>query len=239
MAVYRVAGVLVKMDPHYEHLRKYAEKYLYTGKIGDEEVIDIDAPESVLATFIESNPGLSEGECEYILNGAKFAVRLLRKKGFVLHSSAVAYEGGAYLFSADSGTGKSTHTAFWQECFGKDKAVIINDDKPAIREVDGVFYVSGTPFSGKSDLNNNITVPVKAVCFIYRSEKNEIRRLSAGEALECVMNQTIRPSRSVRLENLLDLLNAFLKKVPVYSLGVTYSPDSARFAYEKLNSSSL
>ena len=221
MAVYRIAGLLAEMTPRHAHLRKYAEKYLYTGDVGDEEVVDIEMSKDKVDNFFANNGHLSEAECEYMMNGLKFAVRLLSKKGFVLHSSAVAYEGKSYLFSANSGTGKSTHTAFWQECFGEDKTVIINDDKPAIREVDGVFYASGTPFSGKSDLNNNITVPIKAVCFIHRSEKNEIRRLTSGEALECIMNQTIRPPKAENMSELLELLDAFLEKVPIYSLGVT------------------
>ena len=72
----------------------------------------------------------------------------------LLHSSAVVVDGYAYLFSADSGTGKSTHTGLWKQHFG-DRAYIINDDKPAIRKVDGEWYVFGTPWSGKTDTSVN------------------------------------------------------------------------------------
>ena len=58
---------------------------------------------------------------------------LLKNHGFMLHASAVEVDGKAYLFSASSGTGKSTHTKLWQEYFGYDKALIINDDKPALK----------------------------------------------------------------------------------------------------------
>lgn len=232
MAIYRMAGLLVEMTPKHEHLRRYAEKYLYTGEVNNEEVINIESQ-------LEAPPAYAhfdKGAVEYMLNGAKFACKLLTKNGFMLHSSAVAYEGNAYLFSADSGTGKSTHTAFWRQCFGEDKTVIINDDKPALREVDGVFYASGTPFSGKSDLNTDITVPVRAVCFIYRSEKNEIRRLAPDEALEPIFNQIMRPKSPELLNLCFEVLDSFLRKVPIFSLGVTYSPDAAVFAYENINS---
>lgn len=232
MAVYRMAGLLVEMTPKHEHLRKYAEKYLYDGEVGSQEVLDIEAKMERPAAYVN----LTDGQVEYMLNGAKFAYKLLTKKGFMLHSSAVAYEGKAYLFSARSGTGKSTHTSFWRQCFGEDKAVIINDDKPALREIDGVFYASGTPFSGKSDLNTDITVPIRAVCFIHRSEVNEIKRLTPDEALEPIFNQILRPKSPELLNLCFEVLDSFLKKVPVFSLGVTYSPDAAVFAYENINS---
>ena len=234
MAIYNVAGFYLEFTPKYEHLKRYAERYLYNGEDVPEDVIKLDIPKDFLKEKQQDNPHLSMAMCEYIWTGALFAFKLLERRGFVLHSSAVAYEGNAYLFSADSGTGKSTHTEFWQEVFGADKAVILNDDKPAVREIDGKFYASGTMFSGKSPISENITVPIKALCFIHRSETNEIKRIGAGEALPLLFEQTLRPKNAEKLLELTDILDGFLRTVPVYSLGVTYSPDSARFAYEAL-----
>ncbi len=235
MAIYKIADIFVEMEPKYKRLKKYAEKYLYTGDEVPEDVMKVEISEEVMKMKNEEHSYLSPANCEYIFFGACFASRILKYNGFVLHSSAIAYDGNAYLFSADSGTGKSTHTGFWQEVFGKENVVYINDDKPAIREVDGVFYASGTPFSGKSDLSENITVPLKAVCFIHRSEQNEIKKLSPSEAMNLLFGQTLRPSRPQSITLLLEILDRFFNKVPVYSLGVTYSPDSAQFAYEALN----
>ncbi len=237
MAIYKVAELYLEFTPKYEHLKEYAEKYLYTGEYDPDDVINLDVPKDFFEKKQKENPYLSIAMCEYIWMGAIFALKLLERKGFVIHASAVAYEGYAYLFSADSGTGKSTHTGFWQEVFGADKAVILNDDKPAVREIDGRFCASGTMFSGKSPLSDDITVPVKALCFIHRSEQNEIKRLSVGEALPLLFEQTLRPRRSEKILELTEILDGFLRSVPVYSLGVTYSPDSARFAYEALQRS--
>ena len=234
MAIYKAAGLYLEFTPKYEHLRRYAERYLYNGNDVPSELIKLDIPQNFLEEKHKENPHLSVEMCEYIWVGALFAFKLLEKKGFVIHSSAVAYDGNAYLFSADSGTGKSTHTGFWQDVFGKDKAVILNDDKPAVREIDGKFYASGTMFSGKTPTSENITVPVKALCFIHRSETNEIKRISVGEALPLVFEQTLRPKDAQKLLELTDILDSFLSSVPVYSLGVTYSPESAKFAYEAL-----
>lgn len=238
MSLYRIANLYVNMSPKYDHLKSYAQKYLCDDSYVLEDgvdVIDINVSDEFLAERQKENPHLSLSDCEYMWTGSVFAHKMLDKNGFMLHSSAVVYNGNAYLFSADSGTGKSTHTSFWQQVFGKDEAVIINDDKPVIRNIDGVFFASGTPFSGKSDLNEDITAPVKAVCFIYRSEVNEIRKIEPSEALHLILEQTVRPKAADGALKLLDVLDMFLRKVQVYSLGVTYSPDSAVFAYNNLS----
>ena len=235
MAIYKAAGQFIELTPKYEHLRNYAERYLYDGDEQPHDVIDLNVPEDFLIEKQKENPHLSLATCEYIWTGALFAFRLLDREGFVIHSSAVAYDGNAYLFSAHSGTGKSTHTGFWQEVFGKENTYIINDDKPAVTKLNGRYCASGTMFSGKSPTSENVAVPIKALCFIYRSEKDEIRKLEPGEALPLLLEQTLRPSSAEKVIQLSDVLDGFLRNVPVYSLGVTFSPDSARFAYKAIN----
>lgn len=235
MAIYKAAGLYLEFTPRYERLRKYAEKYLYQGSETPSDVINLDIPEDFVLEKQEENPHLTVETCEYIWTGILFARKILERNGFVLHSSAISCDGEAYLFSADSGTGKSTHTKFWQEVFGKERTFIINDDKPAVREIDGKFYASGTMFSGKSPMSKSVSVPLKAICFIYRSETNEIRRLEVGEALPLLFEQTLRPKNEEKIVELLTILDSFLRAIPVYSLGVTLSPESAIFAYKAIN----
>lgn len=235
MALYSFAGLFVEMEPRYGKLQHNSEKYLYDGSAEPKDVMKVCVSDHYLELRHGEHPYLSDESNEYIWTGASFAYKLLDRNGFVLHSSAVAYDGNAYLFSADSGVGKSTHTGNWQKLFGEDRAVIVNDDKPALREIDGVFYACGTPFSGKGDVSRNVMVPVKALCFIHRSEKNEIRRLDSWEALGILFEQTLRPSAPEYAAKVLEILDSFLEKVPVYSLGVTKDVSSAEFAYAELS----
>ena len=234
MPIYRMAGLNVKIDPKYEKLKQYAEKYLYTGA-DVENAIDINVSQEYIDWRKKETPYLTLEDIEYIWVGAKFAKLLLEYDGFVLHSSAVAYKGSAYLFSAASGTGKSTHTGFWQKVFGEDEVVILNDDKPALRKMDGTYYACGTAFSGKTPTSANIQVPVKAICFIYRSEKDEMRQIEPSEALDLIFEQTLWKGEGAFIGTVLSVLDDFLRNVPCYSVGVTYSEDSARFVYNALN----
>jgi len=157
MHVYKIAGIILNMQAGGDILVRQSLPYLtdstrpvdFTIALGDDFLLQKQ----------QENPHLSLDECEYIWTGADFYRRLLGYDGLMLHASAVAYEGYAYLFSAPCGTGKSTHARQWQEHFGSDQVQIINDDKPAIRLIDNIFQVFGTPWSGKSEHNLNKQVP--------------------------------------------------------------------------------
>ncbi len=159
--------------------------------------------------------------------GDLFKYFILEHSGIVMHSSSLMYKGEGILFSAPSGTGKSTHTSLWCECF-KDDVVMINDDTPALSsEADG-FFVHGTPWSGKTHINHNVSAPLKAVVMLSRSEKNNIRRLSAQEALFLVLKEVRRPVFEDKLEKTLNFVSELLTSVPIYMLGCNISHEAAQ-----------
>lgn len=201
--------------------------------------VDFDGePDMVInfgRAFIEEKqkeyPHLSFDECEYIWTGLEFCKKLLNLNGFMLHSSAVCYENKAYLFSAPSGTGKSTHTEIWQRVFGVDKAIIINDDKPVIRYEENSFYVYGTPWSGKGDKNLNIKVPLQGICFLERGKKNHIERISEKDAIVNILNQTVRTPDVNIMNSLLSLIDGLLRNIPVYKLSCNMEDEAAVVSY--------
>lgn len=171
---------------------------------------------------------------EYMYTGSKFNRLLLEYNGCMLHSSAVAVDGYAYLFSADSQTGKSTHTELWLKHFG-DRAYIINDDKPAIRFIDDELYVYGTPWSGKHNINKNVRVKLGGIVFLERSEYNWIEVLDIKEAIRLFFKQTIR---KLKTEQKMDLALKNMEKIltlcPVYKMGCNISDGAVITAYEKI-----
>lgn len=228
MPVYKIAGINVKMNPKHKTLKTQSEAYLC-----DEENFDFEIyiPDEYLEEKQKENPHLTLDDCEYIFMGSLFYEKCLDYNCFLLHSSAVAKDDKAYLFSASSGTGKSTHTSLWLKNF-KD-AFIINDDKPAIKiEQDGIF-VYGTPFSGKTDQNKNVKVPLKAICILERGKENTIEKIKASDAVLPVLNQTIRPEE--KMANLMALVIETLKSTNVYRLYCNINDDAAQVSYNEMS----
>ena len=187
--------------------------------------------------IIERNrefPSLSLDDCEYMYTGSEFCTRLLDFDGFMLHASAIVVNDRAYLFSAPSGTGKSTHTSLWLEAFGKDGAYILNDDKPVIRIVDGEIRVFGTPWSGKTDQNRNADVLLGGICFLERSSENWIREVRTKDALYGILNQTIRPDNEKEMTKLLEILDKALKDIKAWQMGCNRSKDAAIMAFDAM-----
>ena len=177
MALYKIADIITEYRARGSMLRGRSEKY----GIGDDvqPEISFDITDEEIISYRRKTPLLNDTEREYMIAGAKFYKELISFGGMMLHSSAVVLDGEAYLFSAPSGTGKSTHTSLWLQHFG-DRAFILNDDKPAIRVTDNGIFVYGTPFSGKNDISENTGVPLKAVAVLSRGEHGKKAVRAAG-----------------------------------------------------------
>ncbi len=225
----RVADINLNIEYKYDTMIKQCEAYKYNFEKPNVTVaIDDDS----LNRLQVQSPHLTLDDIEYIYTGAAFYEALLHFNGFMLHSSGVVKDGYAYLFSADPGTGKSTHTSLWRKYFGDENALIINDDKPAIRMVDNKLYVYGTPWSGKTDQNLNMKVPLGAIVFIERSKDNNwVKQISVTEAIPLILEQTIRPKEKDVMIKLLDMLDVVLKNVKIYRLGADMSEDAVITSY--------
>jgi len=177
---------------------------------------------------------ISENTLAYMEAAYQFYLELINFDGFYLHASAVVVDGRAYLFSGHSRAGKSTHTRQWQQIFGE-KAVVINDDKPALRRIDGIWYAYGTPWCGKDGINTNMRAPVAGVCFLKKATQNKIRSLDSFEAMQNVLGQTIYKFQSAdKLDKMLGHLDCFLREIPVYELENLPQPEAARLSYETM-----
>ncbi len=233
MDVYNIAGLTVSYNSKYDKLKKRSIPYLANEGTVAKYVIRLDYDE--LEKSLPQYPLLDIAALEYMRVGSYFYTALIGNGGFLLHASAVVVDGVAYCFSAPSGTGKSTHTNLWLEVFKNKGAYIINDDKPAVKIVDGVPIVYGTPFSGKHDISVNTCVPLKALCFIQRSDINSIKKISAIQAASLVLDQTIRPENDELMDRLFDTLEKVVLSVPSYILSCNISKEAAVLAYNEMS----
>ena len=160
--------------------------------------------------------------------------RLIDKGILLFHGSVIAVDGVAYLFTAKSGTGKSTHTRLWREHFGE-RAVMINDDKPLLKIADSGVTVYGTPYDGKHRISTNTSAPLKAICLLYRGEENQIRQVTKPEAYPMLLQQTHRPMNGAKMQAVFTLLDKMCEHLKIYHLDCNMDPDAAIIAYQGMN----
>ena len=143
-------------------------------------------------------------------------------------------DGQAYLFSGPCGMGKSTHTRLWQQTFGP-AAQIFNDDKPALRLLDGKWFAYGTPWCGKDGINQNKKVPLAGICFLKQAPQNRIRRLTCQEAMTRVISQTLRKFNKMEsLDLMLRHVDKLVRQIPIYELENRPEPAAAQLSYETM-----
>ena len=231
MALYDIAGLCVSMNAGGRTLRQ-AEKYLSNDQNKTPD-IEINVNNQRIENAKKDHPELDENDWEYLLTGSDFYTHLLDFDGMLLHSSCVVVDGFAYLFSADSGTGKSTHTNLWLEKF-KGKAYILNDDKPAIRKIDGKIYACGTPWSGKYDISQPKIVPIAAIALLERSETNYIKPAETKKGVFTIFSQTVRRLNKEHINKLFDNVEMLFQNIPIYEFGCNISQDAVDVAYNTM-----
>lgn len=164
--------------------------------------------------------------------GHLFADGIRRFGGAVLHASTIVYNGKAVTFTAPSGTGKSTHTGLWKKYYPE--TIIINDDMPAIRCIDGEFRAFGTPWAGKTDINENISAPLHAMVFIERAEECSISPITPMEAVIRMMREVPLDVYKEQSDLLMNFFNKLFTTVPVYLLKCNISKDAVDVVKKEL-----
>ena len=115
----------------------------------------------------------------YVLKSLAVEHLTAKNNGFILHCSYIDHNGKAILFTAPSGTGKSTQADLWQRYRN---AEIINGDRAVVRIADGVLMACGLPFSGTSEYCKNKTLPIEAIIYLGQAPAISIRKLRGYEA---------------------------------------------------------
>jgi len=237
----RIAGRVVSVTALFASTREYCNAYLCEAEPDFSVLLtpqDIAFEQSVtdLERTVESLPVISMDDAllERTALQRKIAEKLFEYDTLLFHGSVISVDGEAYLFTAKSGTGKSTHTRLWRKVLG-DRAVMVNDDKPFLVAKEDAILACGSPWNGKHGLGNNLVVPLKAICILERGEQNKIHRISANEALPMLLQQSNRPRMPMLLSKYMELLEKIADKIAFYRLECNISLDAAMVSYQAMS----
>lgn len=141
---------------------------------------------------------------------------LQRFDRLLLHASAVIHQGKAYLFSAPSGGGKSTHAELWRAHYG---AKLLNGDKVVLQIQKAGCTAWGSPVAGSSGIYENLSAPVGGIFILHKAPYDRVSPLPKRAALLALYSETIKSGTDGEFNTrLLDLLEQLLSSVPVLSL---------------------
>ncbi len=240
--LYRIAGLRIRISSLYEDVHRLCEKYRV--EEGPEDIVAETTEEDIAFERLRSarqdeRDGcpvrkFPEGYLETLGVYRKIAEQAPEYDTILMHGSCVAVDGAAYLFTAKSGTGKSTHVRLWREMLG-DRAVMVNDDKPLIRLTETGPVIYGTPWDGKHRLSSDVAVPLRAICVLERAEKNSIRPITPAEAYPVLLQQIYRPIDAKAMGKTLQLADRLAHQTDLWRLGCTISREAAQIAFAAMS----
>ena len=147
-----------------------------------------------------------------------------------IHTSVIQYKNRTVLFLGESGTGKSTHTRLWRENI--EGAVLLNDDSPMLRIIDGKAWMFGSPWSGKTPCYKNESYPLAACVRLSQAPYNKIHRLSIPQGYAAI-HPSCPPDFAyddALYDHISETLSDVLSQVPMYHLECLPNAEAAQLS---------
>lgn len=239
-----LAGRIVEIHPLYDRCRSMCADYVIPEDGMDVEpdfVVDI-VPRNIKRENDLSQKNSADGKgmylyydpgyMEYFAVHRKISERMPSFDTILMHGAVIAYHGNAYLFTAESGTGKTTHIRKWLDHL--QDAYVINGDKPFLWIADNGVTACGSPWCGKENLGKNCMVPLRAIVIINRGTENTIEEISYEAAFDTLIRQTYQPEETEQMKKTLELLRRMRGKVQFYRFFCNMEEDAFTVAYGAL-----
>ena len=133
---------------------------------------------------------------------------------YILHSSFIKYQDKAILFTAPSGTGKSTQADLWEKY---ENAEIINGDRSGIRNIDGKWTAYGLPIAGSSGIYKNKKAEISHIIVLKQGKENKLTQLSPREAFVKLYSETLVHTWDKEFqENIINMITDVVQNVRIY-----------------------
>lgn len=204
-----LAGHIIEINSMYPDVYSLCGDYLCDG----EPEIRITITDEDIA-FERAEMKSSAGYLETLAVYRKICTAFLDYGIILMHGAVISDGQNAYMFTAKSGTGKTTHIRKWLEQLPD--AYVVNGDKPLIRVEDDEIIACGTPWCGKEHMGANKMAPLKAIVLMERGDNNEIHEITFGEAFTFLLQQTYQPAGAENMKKTLRLFSQLKGRVKMY-----------------------
>ena len=228
----KLAGIVLEISSKYDALCEYCREYLIEEGAKKREQGEENAVQQILITQedIEAEYArIMQSEKDIYTSQYIETLATLRKiadimpiyNRFLMHGAVLSWKNAGYMFTAPSGTGKSTHVALWKKYLG-DEVKIINGDKPIL----------AVQQNGKERWQTNTSVPLKGICFIKQGNENKIHTITPKEALPMLIHQVYFTENPEQAGKTMELLNQLFQYVPMYQLECDISEEAVQCSFE-------
>lgn len=163
----------------------------------------------------------------------KIADIFVEENILVMHGSSFKVDNSAFIVTARSGVGKSTHVNLLKQ-YLKDRFTYINDDKPLLKIKGDKLTLYSSPWNGKERRGNNINAPLRSIIFLNRGISNTYKKLDNKEVYFRLLSQIYLPLDKTKREKALKLIDILLKSVSFYEINVNTDISSAEMTSERI-----
>lgn len=234
----KLADLMIEVYPRYPTLKEFCKDYIC--KTEEEAQIIVKITEDDINKERQNNEEAEESPqyLETLAALRQIADQIPKYHRFLCHGAAITWKDQSFLFTAPSGTGKSTHIALWKKYLGDD-VDIINGDKPFMKIDKSEIRIYGSPWAGKEFWQKNRSAKLDGICILKQSKRNQIRKLMPKETVAMMIRQVYFTQRVSDAEKTLDLLDQLLRNVQVYMLECDISREAVKCSFEAMTGESM
>ncbi len=222
---------------HHDYIEYLCKDFLVSNR--PEHVdISVEVSKDELNTLSDVPGGfmVPEGNREFYKLHTLLRRKILAHDCLILHGTAIRIDQYGIVFTASTGTGKSTHADLWKDVLGS-RVSIINDDWPIVRIKKGKAYLDSSPWCGYRRINEIISVPLKCIFQIERSDVPQVLNMNDSEALSVLLKRSCTLCQTIsQEEKLYVLIEDIIRTVRFKKAKITLGPESV---YELLSRISL
>lgn len=148
------------------------------------------------------------------------------------HAAQIAVKETGILFTAPSGTGKTTQAKLWEKYRGARR---ICADRTLVRRLPEGWRTFGYPLDGSEPICSEEEHALGAVVLLRQGQQNQVVRLNGRHAIAALMPQMVIDGWSAEAKaREIELLANLLEEIPVYQLTCTPDETAVRCLEQRL-----